>query len=47
MDTADEATLAHYEKLPNSFEEARSIAMNSEFIKQYVPEDIIKMYLKL
>ncbi len=47
MDTADEATLADYEKLPNSFEEARSIAMNSEFIKQYVPEDIIKMYLKL
>lgn len=47
MDTADEATLSGYEKLPKTFEEARELAKNSEFIKKHVPEDVIKMYLKL
>ena len=45
MDTADEATLAGYKKLPNTFEEACQIAQNSEFIKKYLHEDLIKMYL--
>ena len=45
MDTADEATLSEYKKLPHTFEEACEIAANSDFIRQYLPEDIIKMYL--
>ncbi len=47
FDTADESVVSGYKKLPASFEEARSLAMNSEFIKEYVPDDLIKMYLKL
>ena len=38
--------IARYQALPNSLEEARNLAANSEFIEKYVPEDIINLYLK-
>lgn len=34
------------EKLPSTIGEARTIAKDSEFIKKYIPEKIIKEYLK-
>ncbi len=45
--TADESVLSQYEKLPSSFEEACEVASKSEFIKEHLSEDLIKMYLKL
>ncbi len=46
FETADEATLSQYEKLPANFDEASEIASQSEFIKEHLSEDLIKMYLK-
>lgn len=34
-----------YETLPSSLQEARVLAMHSEFVKTYVPESILKCYL--
>lgn len=45
LNTADEATLAGFKKLPLTFEEAGECARQSEFVKKYIPEDIINMYL--
>ncbi len=39
--TADEKTLADFRTLPGSLEEARSIALKSEFIKEHVPGKIL------
>lgn len=45
LDSAGENVLSQLEKLPQSFEEACTIAQQSEFIKTYISGDIIKMYL--
>lgn len=42
--TADETVLSGYEKLPRSLEEARTEASKSDFIRKYIPEDILKIY---
>ncbi|MBQ7203135.1 MAG: glutamine synthetase [Eubacterium sp.] len=36
---------AKYKKLPQSIEEARELARNSEFIKEHLPKDLIELYL--
>lgn len=41
---ADESVLAGYDKLPESLEEAKKIAKSSEFIKEHLPEMMIKVY---
>lgn len=41
---ADETVLAKYDKLPESLEEAKKIAANSEFIQSHLPEMMIKAY---
>ncbi len=41
---ADETVLSGYEKLPRSLEEARTEASKSDFIRKYIPEDILKIY---
>ena len=43
---ADEKTLAEYKRLPQSREEAIKIAKNSDFIKEHLPEIMIKTYCK-
>lgn len=43
---ADESTLKNYKKLPESLEEAKSIARNSKFISEHLPEQVIKIYCK-
>ena len=43
--TMPQEVVSQYELFPHSFEEASEIARNSEFVKKYVPEDIINMYL--
>jgi glutamine synthetase len=45
LEKADMETLAQFKLLPQSFEEACKIARDSDFVKEYVPEDIVKMYL--
>ena len=39
--TADAETLSSFEKLPESLKEAKQIALNSKFIKEYIPEKIL------
>ena len=41
---ADEATLAKFEKLPSSYEEACEAASQSDFIKAHIPSDILDIY---
>lgn len=43
---ADEKTLSEYKRLPQSRTEAVEIAKNSEFIKEHLPEMMIKTYCK-
>ena len=43
---ADKAVLSRFKKLPMSREEAKIIAKNSEFIKEHLPEMMIKTYCK-
>lgn len=43
---ADEKTLAEYKRLPQSREEAIKIAKESDFIKEHLPEMMIKTYCK-
>ncbi|MBR7072529.1 MAG: glutamine synthetase [Eubacterium sp.] len=45
LDSADEATLAGLQMLPQNFEEACEIAKNSDFIKEHISEGLLKMYL--
>ncbi len=44
--TADSETLSKYDTLPQSIEEAKAVAANSEFIKQYIPGKIFDIYCK-
>ena len=39
--TADAETLSSFEKLPESLKEAKQIALNSKFIKEYIPKKIL------
>ncbi|MBQ7739937.1 MAG: glutamine synthetase [Eubacterium sp.] len=41
------SVIESYKMLPEDLEDARYIAMKSEFIKKYVPQDIIDVYCKL
>lgn len=45
--SADEKTLAGYTALPHDIEEASKIAAGSDFIKKYVPAQILSSYLKV
>ena len=42
--TADEKTLASYEKLPESFREACGIAASDSFIREHIPAEILAIY---
>ena len=42
--TADEETLSHFAKLPDSLSEACQIAGSSEFIREHIPESILDIY---
>ena len=42
---ADSETLAKYEKIPETFEEAKEYAKNSDFIREHIPQDIIDLYI--
>ncbi len=44
--TADAQTLSKFKTLPMSHAEAREFAFNSDFIKQHIPERILKIYCK-
>ena len=46
LNKADDALLSKLDKLPSDLEEAKAIAKNSDFIKKYVPKDIMENYLK-
>ena len=41
---ADVATLSNFQKLPDDFRAACDIAINSDFIKKYVPDTILDIY---
>ena len=41
---ADAETLAKFKKLPESFRKACEVAAKSEFIKAYIPDEILKIY---
>ena len=42
--TADAATLAHFQPLPATLEEARKAAAASDFIRQHIPAKILDLY---
>ena len=42
--TADENTLARFESLPKDLETARTLASNSSFINEHVPDTLLKIY---
>ena len=42
---ADEETLAKFKKLPSGIESARKKAGESEFVKKYIPAEILNIYL--
>ena len=42
---ADEATLAGYEKLPQSPAQAKALAAQSDFIREILPENLLRAYL--
>lgn len=44
--TADEETLKKYKVLPQTLKEAQKIASESKFIKEFIPENILKIYCK-
>ncbi len=44
--TANNATLAKYEKLPSTLDEAKALASNSQFIKAHLPQSLIDAYCK-
>ena len=44
--TADEDLLSRFKKLPSSLKEAKAIALQSEFIRQFIPEKIFEIYCK-
>ncbi|MBR4496154.1 MAG: glutamine synthetase [Acholeplasmatales bacterium] len=46
LNKADSSLLSKLEMLPSTLEEAKAIARKSEFIKKYVPKDIMENYLK-
>lgn len=41
--TADEAELAKFRKLPATLDEAKRIALESQFIKEHIPEKILEI----
>lgn len=41
---ADAETLKQFKKIPQTLEEARNAAKNSEFVKKYVPEKLLEFY---
>lgn len=41
---ADEETLKQFQKLPSSLDEAISVMQQSEFIREYLPQQIIALY---
>ena len=41
---ADEETLKHFKKIPQSLKEACSIAANSDFIKSHIPKKVLEIY---
>ena len=46
LNKADEALLNKLDKLPSSLKEAKEIAKNSDFIKKYIPKELLDSYLK-
>ena len=36
--------LENYERLPSSLQEARKLALESNFIKEYIPQPILDIY---
>ena len=46
LNKADNALLNKLDKLPESLDEAKKIALKSEFVKKFVPKEIIDNYLK-
>ena len=42
---ADEETLKKFTKLPSNFDSAKKIAAESDFIKEHIPSDLLKVYL--
>ena len=44
--TADDETLKRFKMLPQSLDEAKDAATQSEFIKQYIPKKIFDIYCK-
>ena len=46
LNKADHALLNKLDKLPESLDEAKKIALKSEFVKKFVPKEIIDNYLK-
>ena len=44
--SADEETLSKFKTLPQSLEEAKRVAAESEFIKQHIPKSIFDIYCK-
>ena len=45
FETADAETIAKYQRLPKTLEEARELAKNSEFVNKVVPKEILDLYL--
>ena len=41
--TADEETLSKFKMLPQSLEEAKTVALNSDFIAEHIPEKILNI----
>ncbi len=46
LNNADASLLNKLDKLPSNLEEAKEIARKSEFIKKYIPKELLDSYLK-
>ena len=46
LNKAPDELLNKLDKLPNNLEEAKEIARNSEFVKKYIPKELLDNYLK-
>ena len=46
LNQASDVLLGQLEKLPLSLDEAKKEALNSEFVKKYIPKEILNNYLK-
>jgi glutamine synthetase len=44
---ADSSTLAKFQKLPETFAQAKQLALESKFIKEHIPQEILSIYCKI